>query len=92
MITNMDVTVYNRKYDETTHFDTWSRTVLHGVHVYVDHKTAVSDNGLNSAEVYKIRIPADIRGSRSVSPAGRVCLLWRLRKLDYTERGSDRAR
>lgn len=60
MITNMDVTVYNRKYDETTHFDTWSRTVLHGVHVYVDHKTAVTDNGLKSAEVYKIRIPADI--------------------------------
>ncbi len=51
MITNMDVTVYNRKYDETTRFDTWSRTVLHGVHVTVDHKTAVSDNGLNSAEV-----------------------------------------
>ena len=60
MITNMDVTVYNRKYDETTRFDTWSRTVLHGVHVYVDHKAAVSDNSLNSAEVYKIRIPADI--------------------------------
>ena len=60
VITNMDVTVYNRKYDETTHFDTWSRTVLHGVHVYVDHKTAVTDNGLKSAEVYKIRIPADI--------------------------------
>ena len=31
-----------------------------GVHVYVDHKTAVTDNGLKSAEVYKIRIPADI--------------------------------
>lgn len=31
-----------------------------GVHVHVDHKTAVTDNGLKSAEVYKIRIPADI--------------------------------
>ena len=60
MITNADVTVYNRISGDSTHYDTWNRTVLHGVHVYVDHKTAVTDNGLKSAEVYKIRIPADI--------------------------------
>jgi len=60
MITNSDITVYNRISGDSTHYDTWIRTVLHGVHVYVDHKTAVTDNGLKSAEVYKIRIPADI--------------------------------
>ena len=60
VITNADVTVYNRISGDSTHYDTWNRTVLHGVHVYVDHKTAVTDNGLKSAEVYKIRIPADI--------------------------------
>ena len=60
MITNADVTVYNRISGDSTHYDTWIRTVLHGVHVRVDHKTAVTDNGLKSAEVYKIRIPADI--------------------------------
>lgn len=60
MITNADVTVYNRISGDASNYDTWHRTVLHGVHVYVDHKTALSDNGLNSAEVYKIRIPADI--------------------------------
>ena len=60
MITNADVTVYNRISGDSTHYDTWNRTVLHGVHVYVDHKTAVTDNGLKSAEVYNIRIPADI--------------------------------
>ena len=60
MITNADVTVYNRISGDSTHYDTWIRTVLHGVHVHVDHKTAVTDNGLKSAEVYKIRIPADI--------------------------------
>ena len=60
VITNADVTVYNRISGDSTHYDTWIRTVLHGVHVHVDHKTAVTDNGLKSAEVYKIRIPADI--------------------------------
>lgn len=60
MITNSDITVYNRISGDSTHYDTWNRTVLHGVHVHVDHKTAVTDNGLKSAEVYKIRIPADI--------------------------------
>lgn len=60
MITNADVTVYNRISGDSTHYDTWNRTILHGVHVYVDHKTAVTDNGLKSAEVYKIRIPTDI--------------------------------
>ena len=60
MITNADVTVYNRISGDSTHYDTWIRTILHGVHVHVDHKTAVTDNGLKSAEVYKIRIPADI--------------------------------
>ena len=60
MITNADVTVYNRISGDSTKYDTWIRTVLHGVHVHVDHKTAVTDNGLKSAEVYKIRIPADI--------------------------------
>ena len=60
MITNSDITIYNRISGDSTHYDTWIRTVLHGVHVYVDHKTAVTDNGLKSAEVYKIRTPADI--------------------------------
>ena len=60
MITNSDITIYNRISGDSTHYDTWIRTVLHGVHVHVDHKTAVTDNGLKSAEVYKIRIPADI--------------------------------
>ena len=60
MITNSDITVYNRISGDSTHYDTWNRTVLHGVHVHVDHKTAITDNGLKSAEVYKIRIPADI--------------------------------
>ena len=72
MITNADVTVYNRISGDSTHYDTWIRTVLHGVHVHVDHKTAVTDNGLKSAEVYKIRIPADIPEAGQYLPPDQV--------------------
>ncbi len=33
--------------------------MIKGVHFFVDHKVSVGDNGLNSADVYKIRIPID---------------------------------
>lgn len=59
MITNADITLYNHYYDKDTRLDKWHRTVIYGVHFYVDHKVSVGDNGLNSADVYKIRIPED---------------------------------
>lgn len=64
MITNADITLYNHYYDKDTRLDKWHRTVIRGVHFYVDHKVSVGDNGLNSADIYKIRIPvdADIQG------------------------------
>lgn len=64
MITNADITLYNHYYDKNTRLDKWKKTVIHGVHFYVDHKVSVGDNGVNSADIYKIRIPvdADIQG------------------------------
>ena len=64
MITNADITLYNHYYDKDTRLDKWKKTVIHGVHFYVDHKVSVGDNGVNSADIYKIRIPvdADIQG------------------------------
>lgn len=59
MITNADITLYNHYYDKSTRLDKWKKTVIRGVHFYVDHKVSVGDNGLNSADVYKIRIPVD---------------------------------
>lgn len=46
MLTNATITVYNRGYDPLTRFDTWHRTVIENVHVYVDHKASVGDSGL----------------------------------------------
>ena len=91
MITNMDVTIYNRRYDEVSLLDVWGRTVLHGVHVYVDHKTAVSDNGLNCAEIYKIRIPADLpEADQYLPPDEYSCCAaghWTIRNGDYVVLG-----
>lgn len=68
MITNADITIYNRKYDQATRLDAWHRTVIHNVHVYIDHKTSVGDSGLNSADVYKIRIPQGVDCSDAYLP------------------------
>ena len=68
MLTNATITVYNRGYDLLTRFDTWHRTVIENVHVYVNHKASVGDSGLNSAEVYKIRIPTDVENADQYLP------------------------
>lgn len=65
---NMAVTVYNRGYDSLTRFDTWHGTVIENVHIYVNHKASVGDSGLNSAEVYKIRIPTDVENADQYLP------------------------
>lgn len=59
MLTNVDITIYNHKYNKETRLDDWNKTVIRGVHFYVDNKVSVGDNGLNSADIYKIRIPVD---------------------------------
>ena len=68
MLANATITIYNRKTGSKTTFDTWNRTVIRGVHVYVDHKVSAGDSGLNSAEVYKIRIPADVENADQYLP------------------------
>ncbi|GCA66160.1 hypothetical protein KGMB01110_05960 [Mediterraneibacter butyricigenes] len=68
MLTNATITIYNRRAGSKTAFDSWNRTVIRGVHVYVDHKVSAGDSGLNSAEVYKIRIPADVENADRYLP------------------------
>lgn len=36
--------------------------------MYVDHKVSAGDSGLNSAEVYKIRIPIDVENADQYLP------------------------
>ena len=68
MLTNATITIYNRKPGNKNTFDTWHRTVIRDVYACVDHKASVGDSGLNSAEVYKIRIPTDVENADQYLP------------------------
>ncbi len=89
MLTNADITIYNRKFDKKTGFDLWNRTVIRGVHVYVDHKVSVGDTGLNSANVFKIRIPDNVGNSDLYLPPEEYAALenpsghWTIQNDDY---------
>lgn len=60
MITNSAITIYNFTTDPETRLDKWSRTVLKNVHVHIDNKVAVTEKGVKSADIYRIRVPADV--------------------------------
>ena len=93
MITNADITLYNHRMNKETRLDEWHRTVLKGVHFYVDHKVAVGDKGLNGADVYKIRIPETAACQKGYVPESEFLSLegepesWTLRKGDVVVRG-----
>lgn len=93
MITNADITIYNKKYDPETRQDTWHRTVLKGVHFYCEHKVSLLATGLVNADLYKIRIPADVSAGKTYVPwtefqaAEDVSRLWTIQKGDYLVRG-----
>lgn len=61
MITNADITIYNRKLNPETRQYVWSRTVISDVHWYTDQKVQIlaGDKGLSSTDLYKIRIPEE---------------------------------
>ena len=69
MMTNSDVTIYNKKYNEQTRLDEWFGTVLRNVHVFVDHKVAVTEKGLKSADLYKIRVPEEVETPKIYIPS-----------------------
>lgn len=93
MITNADITLYNHHYNKETHFDDWQRTVIRGVRFYVDNKVALGDGGLNSTDVYKIRIPEDAECDREYLPEDayastkEVAAYWTLQNGDYVVLG-----
>ena len=60
MITNANITIYNRKTNKETRLDEWKRTVIEGVHYFVENKVTVGEKGLFSADIHKIRIPETV--------------------------------
>lgn len=93
MIINADITIYNRKTNKETHFDEWKRTVIKGVHYFVDNKVTVGEKGLFSADVHKIRIPGDIESANQYLPASEYLQVedrekyWTIRNDDIVVRG-----
>lgn len=63
MITNAAVTIYNRVPGSKGTFDTWNHTILSPAHAYIDTKVSVGEDGLNTADDYKIRIPGEIESA-----------------------------
>lgn len=70
MITNADLTIYNRKLNPDTRQYTWHRTELPGIHWYTDQKVQIfaGDKGLASADLIKIRVPTDARDKPYLPP------------------------
>lgn len=60
MRTNADLTIYNKRgVDKQTGHPIYFRTQIQGVNFYTKQETKVSEKGLISADLYKIRIPED---------------------------------
>lgn len=96
MLTNADITIYNKKYNSETRSDTWHRTVLEGVHFYCEHKVQLLATGLVNADLYKIRVPLHVKTDKQYVPqdeyqyqaAEDVSGLWTIQKGDYIVRGA----
>lgn len=57
MLTNTDITIYNREYDPETRLDSWKRVYVPEAWWYKNEKASITTDGLKSADVYTIRIP-----------------------------------
>lgn len=57
MLTNTDITIYNREYDPETRLDTWRQVYIPEAWWYKNEKSSITTEGLKRADVYTIRIP-----------------------------------
>lgn len=56
MLTNTDITIYNRECDPETRLDIWTRVYLPEAWWYKNEKASITTDGLKSADAYTIRI------------------------------------
>ena len=91
MITNTDITIYNRKLNPETRQYTWHRTELRGVHWYTDQKVQVlaDSKGLSSADSINIRIPTGGRSERYLPPEEYAALSYGKKTLYWTVENGD---
>ena len=96
MITNADITIYNKWYNQETRLDEWHRTEIHGVNWFAKQAVSVSDKGLLTADQYIVRIPscAAPEDKEFVAPATYAAAdptdlpaIWTLQAGDYVTKG-----
>lgn len=87
MITNGDCTIYNRHYNPATRLDEWRRTPVTGVNWYAMQAATVGDNGLRTADVYVVRIPAGNAPPGYQAPDSYDGTGWTLQTGDVLVRG-----
>lgn len=88
MITNADITIYNRLYDKVNRLDIWKRTIVEGVSFYKDTKIGINENGATTEDVCKIRIPEN-HCDGYVPPEGYTGAdgTWTIQNDDYIVKG-----
>lgn len=57
MITNTDITIFRRQYDQEANQDTWSAEYVPESWWFRDNKASVTTDGLKTADVITVRIP-----------------------------------
>lgn len=65
MITNADITVYNRKYDPVSREYKWLRTVILGVSSYVNENASSVNDAARSENSAVFRVPEDCEAFKS---------------------------
>ena len=57
MLTNTDITIYNREYDEQAGVDRWIRAYVPEAWWFKNEQASITTEGRKSADVYTVRIP-----------------------------------
>lgn len=57
MLTNTDITIYNRTYDPASRLDTWKRVYVPAAWWFKNEQSSITSDGRKSTDVYTIRIP-----------------------------------
>jgi len=60
MITNADMTIYNKYYDRVLEKDVYCRTYLYGINWQGSRAVTVSDKGLLTADITEVLIDRDV--------------------------------
>lgn len=57
MLTNTDITIYNRIYNPKTRLDTWKKFYVPEAWWFKKEQSSITTDGRKNADVYTIRIP-----------------------------------